>query len=203
MLRHQSRNVPPPARRTRRWRRPVSDRPVTRNVLRGRRTGADQRRCASPLWSLPRRPRVHFLRGSDPERCSCSRRGLARRARCPIAWGPLSGYSPCLGLTLPVAHEIRQLLQTRGVPVDLGERGEGPLCGSVSLSPCAFEAEDARERGLSLLGVGTGALAELLPRRRGVENVVDDLEAEAQLRGVLRDSGLFFSGCPCQYGPDT
>ena len=76
-----------------------------------------------------------------------------------------------------MAHEIGQLLQTRGVPVDLGERGDGPLCGSVSLSPCAFEAEDARERGLSLLGVGTGALAELLPRRRGVENVVDYLEA--------------------------
>jgi hypothetical protein len=68
-------------------------------------------------------------------------------------------------------------LQTRGVSVDLGERGEGSLCGLVSLSPCTFEAEDACERGLALLGVGTGALAELLPRRSGIENVVDYLEA--------------------------
>src|SRR5918992_1692902 len=81
------------------------------------------------------------------------------------------------GLTLPVTHEVRQLLQTRGVSVDLGERGEGSLCGLVSLSPCNFEAEDACERGLALVAVGTGALAELLPRRSCVENVVDYLEA--------------------------
>src|ERR671919_2284433 len=198
MLRHQSRHVPPPARRTRRWRRPVSGRPVTRNVLRGRRRGADRRRCASQLWSLPRHQRARCPRGSCPERCSCSRRGPARRARCPIAWGPLSGYSPCLGLTLPVAHEVRQLLQTRGVSVDLGERHEGSLCGLVSLSPCIFEAEDACERGLALLGVGTGALAELLSRRSGVENVVDYLEAQAELGGVLRDSGLFLTCGPRQ-----
>src|SRR5215208_5677140 len=63
------------------------------------------------------------------------------------------------GLTLPVAHEIRQLLQTRGISVNPGERGECPLRSPVRLSPCTFEAEDAYERGLALLGVGTGALA--------------------------------------------
>src|SRR5215218_9105204 len=106
-------------------------------------------------------------------------------------------------LTLPVAHEIRQLLETRGVSVDFGERSDGPLCGPVSLPFCAFEAEDASERGLALLGVGTRALAELLSRRSGVEDVVDYLEAEAELRSVLRDGGLFLAGSPCQYRPDT
>jgi hypothetical protein len=102
-----------------------------------------------------------------------------------------------------VAHEIRQFLQTRGVSVDFGERGERFLCGPVSLPFCAFEAEDASERGLALLGVGTRALAELLPRRSGVEDVVDYLEAEAELRSILGDGGLFLTGGPCQHRPDT
>ena len=73
----------------------------------------------------------------------------------------------------------------------------------VGLTPGALEAEDARERGLALLGVGTGALAELPAVDVAFENVVDYLEAEAELRGVLRDGGLFLSVGPCQYRPDT
>src|SRR5215218_2790790 len=123
--------------------------------------------------------------------------------RIQSPWAPFRATLHERRLTLPVAHEIRQLLETRGVSVDFGERGDGPLCGPVSLPFCAFEAEDACERGLALLGVGTRALAELLLRRSGVEDVVDYLEAEAKLRGVLRDGGLFLGGSPCQYSPDT
>src|SRR5215211_8275054 len=123
--------------------------------------------------------------------------------RIQSPWAPFRATLHERRLTLPVAHEIRQLLQSRDVSVDFRERGEGPLCGPVSLPFCALEAEDACERGLALLGVRTRALAELLPRRSGVEDVVDYLEAETELRGVLRDGVLFLAGGPCQYSPDA
>src|SRR5215210_562697 len=116
---------------------------------------------------------------------------------------PLRATLHASRLVRPVTHEIRQLQQARSVSVDPGERGDGPLRRPVSLPRGAFEAEDTNERSLTLLSVGSRTLAELLPGRCGVEYVVDNLEAEAELRSVLRDRGLLRFGRTGQYRADA
>src|SRR5829696_495315 len=120
----------------------------------------------------------------------------------PLA-GPLRATLHTSRLARPVTHEIRELQQGRSVSVDPRERGDGPLRRPVGLPRGAFETEDTNERSLTLLGVGSRTLAELLPGRCGVEDVVDYLEAEAELRSVLRDRGLLRFGRTRQYRTDA
>src|SRR5215212_214464 len=103
---------------------------------------------------------------------------------------PLQATLHASRLARPVTHEMHELQQARSVTVDPRERGDGPLRRPVGLPRGAFEAEDTNERSLTLLGVGSRTLAELLPGRCGVQDIVDYLEAEAELRRILRDRRL-------------
>ena len=71
----------------------------------------------------------------------------------------------------------------------LSKRGDGGvrfICQAGGFIPCFFEAEDAHISAFPGGGVLAGGLAEFFRRLCAVENVINDLESEAQ---VIAESG--------------
>src|SRR5215204_5812801 len=98
----------------------------------------------------------------------------------------------------PVPDKEHQLFEARGIAVHHREGLEGPLCGLIRFLLRAAQAVDPDERGLALLGIAPGALAQSFPRRGSVEEVVHDLETEPELYRVFRDRRLFLRPGPRQ-----